>query len=683
VLVGTLGGVVVVEYGRRYPPDSLLPALEMLSFPRPEKLVFLLGVVLLLLAIDVSAWCLGDGLVRWVPLRDVRRGEVGLWKLGLGLLVLPYLVLLLAAFHLLVTPAFVALLAAPVLWRAPSLLRRRRAASPGSTTPDRARVAFALLALLLLGNAFLALFGPRPGWDALTYHLALPERFLFENRIVVTPFVWASAFPLNTEMLYTLALAVGNDVLARMIHFQFGALTLCGLFLLGRRFSARAALLAPLFMAANPLFLRELTWAYNDLVGAFYVTLAVMALGDLQRTGRTEHVMLCGLAAGACLGSRYIGGSVALALCAAVWWWRPRAVRANLVAGGSILGLAAAALLPWLIRNAVFIGNPVSPLLQSLFHAPGSEYFPPATIAQNIEFTAGIGRGRGLFALLAAPWSLTMETNPLSYKESFGFLIGPLHLVSVGAAVLVGRVRRHPFTSLLLTAAVPLFLIWFFTFQEARYLFAVFPITALLGALAFDATLPTPLWSGRPRAALAILLVPLFAAGLAQTRDLGRLGERWTLALGPLAAPPELQPDGSYRAAEVLRRELGPEGRVLLFYESRGYVFRGLDYIPFFTAEASPILQLVHEADDPGALHCRLETLGVTHVLVNHNILRNTKKFFVEGYGPGDFAADMARFRAFLDDRTRPIWSDAGVVVRALRHESGCREAASAKGAGA
>ena len=102
----------------------------------------------------------------------------------------------------------------------------------------------------------------------------------------------------------------------------------------------------------------------------------------------------------------------------------------------------------------------------------------------------------------------------------------------------------------------------------------------------------------------------------------------------PLSAPPELQGDGATRAAAFLRRELAPGERVLLFYESRDYLFRGLDYIPFFTAEASTMLQLVHRADDAADLRCRLQAPGVSHVLVHHEMPRP----------PGEFCGPLSGF---------------------------------------
>ncbi len=662
LLVGALGVFVVAAYLRRHPLGPISLRLDLVGLPHPGKILSLLGLLALLFAINLCAWSLGDLLLR--RLRDdvLPPRERALWKLALGLLALPYLVLLLAALHLLVVPAFAALLIVPVLARA--LLRRPGNSAAGSAAQARA-LGFLVLAALLLGNAFLGLFGPWPGWDALTYHLALPERYLFANGIVVTPFVWASTFPLNAEMLYVLALGIGNDVLARMLHFEFGALTLWALFLLGGRVSPRAALLAPLFMAANPLFLRELTWAYSDLVGALYMALAATALADYRSEPRRSHLVLCGLAAGACVGARYLGGAVAISLCAALWG-RPREWRANLRACAWIGGLALLALAPWLIRNVAFTGNPLAPLLQWLFHEPGSEYFDPITIAQNLRFTGEIGLGRSLGALLAAPWNVIMETDPRSYRESFGHPIGALPLVGAAAALLVGEVRRQARARLFLQVGLVFFLVWFFTFQEVRYLFPLFALTSALGAWAFDALLPRPLLGGRPRAAAALLAIPLVAAGAAQLRLLDRFGERWALALGPLSAPLELQGDGSTRAAAFLRRELAPGERVLLFYESRGYLFRGLDYIPFFTAEASTLLQLVHRAEDAADLRCRLQALGVSHVLVNHEMLRRAGKFFVEGYASEDFAADLARLRALLRDGATPLWSEAEVSVSRL-----------------
>jgi hypothetical protein len=648
-----------------------------------ENLVALAALLFGLVAINLSAWCLGCRLTRRWPVPWTRSGERALGELAVGLLLLPYGVLLLASLHLLARPTLFALLLLPVLSNAPAFARGRCRAQPERCAlPDRRTLLGVAVVAVLLANSFLGLYEPSPGWDALTYHLAIPERYLFENGIVVTPFHFATAFPQSVEMLYTLALALGDEVLAKAIHFEFGVLALAALFLLGRRISPRAAWLAPLFLLADPLFLTELDWAHNELAAAFFLAMALLALGDLQGKQHRAQLVYAGVFAGGCLATRYPAGTALVAVCASLWWRKPWGPRAAITGSAWVGGTVLLVMLPWLLRNLVFTGITVSPALQSLFHAPGSEFFHPVSVAQVTAFTADIGMGKSLKALLCAPWNLTLETRPSTYTQSFGFLIGPLHLIGVAAALAARGARRLPPVRTALKILLVFFLIWFFTFQEARYLLPAFVLTALVGAAAFDRVLPARLRSWPPAPSALLALIPLVAVALGQARDLDRLPFRYAVALGGHSAPLEQQPDPSNRAAKFLRTLLGPEDRLLLFYESRGYLFRGLDYIPFFPAESSPVLQLVHRAESVEDLRCRLEEMGVTHLLLNQRIRSRAKKVFVEGYGPRDFARDMALVNELLDHRASPVWSQGSVRVVRLAPAPRCAERADGQRAG-
>jgi hypothetical protein len=109
-------------------------------------------------------------------------------------------------------------------------------------------------------------------------------------------------------------------------------------------------------------------------------------------------------------------------------------------------------------------------------------------------------------------------------------------------------------------------------------------------------------------------------------------------------------------------------------FESRGWYFRGLDYVPAVLHEGSGVLQMIHRARDAKALRCRLETLGITHVVVNTAAVGRYPPVFVERYRPADLQQDILRVQAFLQEWTEPIWNADGIVVARLKPVTGCGE---------
>jgi hypothetical protein len=655
------------EYVRRYPPDLAPMAWEAVGAPRFDKLLALLAAVATLLVVNLAAWCAGAFLQRLGPRLPLRGSEGALWKLGLGFLALAMAVLGLASVHLLTFPAFAVLLALPVAIEAAHLASGARRLPGAWRSPGRALGA-AAVASLLLANGFLSAFSPELGFDAWTYHLALPERYLFENGIAATPFSFASVYPANMGMLYLVTLAVGSEAVAKLLNFEFGVLVLAGLALAGRRLSTRVGWLAPLVLLADPLFIDELTWAYSDLMAAFYAGLAFVAMAAWSETPRRAYLVYCGVFVGAVLGTRYAGAVVLLAVCGGLLVDSRHSWRARTLACVWVGSVAFATVLPWLVRNLAVVGNPVSPMFQSLFYPAGAEYFPPASVAQHVKLSREVvGLGRGLPQFLAGPWNVTMETLPGLLTGSFGFLIGPLHFVAIAGSLLLRDVRRDPRARLLLGVAAVYYAVWFLTFQESRYLLQLFPATAFLGGMVLDRLLAGP---EAPRGArFAILGVLVLAVILAQSRSIATLPFHCGIALGSSSREEVLRQNASIRAAELLRGSFGPGDRLLLFYEPWGYMFRGLDYVPFFTVEASPVLQLLHESKDARAVRCALQELGITHVLVNMENVRHGGRTFVDGYRAQDHQAALTRFDGMLGVWGREVWAEDGVRVFRLKSD--------------
>ena len=600
------GAVLLGLHVQRYPVTG---SVDTAAFALPDvtKLMAMLRALAWLALINFSAWSFGSLAETRLPLPKVLSDLRFVFRMGVGLALIAFGVLLLASLHLLLAPAFALLLLTPVVLQALHWWLHARHEQNRLWRPS-VLVSWAMLAYaLLLVNAYFHVWGSDLGWDALTYHLSFPARYLAENGVVMTPFSHLSGYIVNTQMLYLLALALDGDGLAVLINFEFGLLTITTVSLLASRVSQRAALLAPLFLLADPLFQYELGWAYADLSLAFYATLAGAAFSAWLNDDRdTRALSIAGVCCGLACATRYLGASVGLALVVLAWLPpRHRKIRENLRASALLAVLSALVMLPWLIRNAALTGNPITPLLQSLFHAAGAEFIPPIVMEQNAGFLRFVGMGRDLPALFALPWNLVINSEPGTYKDSFGFQIGPLYVVGVLAALVVTAARRHSLVSALAKVALIYTILWFYAFQEARFLLPIFPMLAVVGAVGFDraARLAAP-W-GR-----VLLGLPVLAVLFAQLSMLPSLPREYRTALGLSQADGQTE-RGAVAAATYLRSTMRDDDRLMLWLEERAYLFRGLDYIPYHIGSGSPALALVHSYPHGEALRCALVEMGV------------------------------------------------------------------------
>jgi hypothetical protein len=356
---------------------------------------------------------------------------------------------------------------------------------------------------------------------------------------------------------------------------------------------------------------------------------------------------------------RYPAATLLLAVLVGVWLGRiGRDWRERLAASFEIGLVAVVIMLPWLVRDLVFTGNPVSPALQGIFHRAGHEFFPPIVMEQLTKQARGFGMGRDWVALLGLPWNLTMRAKAGVY-EFFGFQIGCLYLLGAGLCLLQSEARRNTIARMLLPLIGVLVLLWFFTVQEPRFLLPTLALVAVVGGIGWDCLLTSsgrwkPLWLLLPIAALIHVQVPQLMLG----------SHAYSYALGGRSVADFEAQEPALVVARQLRGLMKPQDRLLMVFEGRGFFFAGLDYIPHHAVEGgAPVLQLIHDTPET-ELGAKLGQLGVTHILVNANWVSGT--VLVEGYGEPVLRSDLAKLRRFLNSSTTPLLEDRGVYVGKL-----------------
>ena len=652
-----LGVALLGLHAARYPPA--LPHHEIavqVGGPEAAKVLDMARTIGWLIVLNLAAWSLGGPCERALRPPAGRSGFTLLYRMGLGFAALSVIVLALAALHALDPRILYGSILISAVAAVVALVRewRRR---PGGW-PPRADAWLVLAAIPLCLNAFLGAFTPDPGWDALTYHLAIPERYLFANGIVVTPFSHLGAYPFLMEMLFVPALFLEGPSLATLLHFEFGILLLGAVHVAARRISRMAGILAPAILLADPLFYRELSWAYNDLTLAFYALLAVVALEEWAASSGPSLPLHAGAFAGICVLVKVQGTFVLAALLIVLWIFPGRRAGTKLAASLILVAVTLLVCSPWLIRNLVFTGNPVAPLFQTVFQRAGAEFFDPIAIEQCTVFLSRIGMGRGLDAFLMLPWNLVMRTVPGMYSNSFGYQVTPLYVLCVLAALLHPEIRRQPLMRRLLVAGGVLTYFWFLSFQEARFLLPALSCFAVAGGCALAA-----LTAGLPDWGRIIPALPVAGLIYCQALFLQELPARYGYALGGLSIEEFESRDPVEAAAHALRGVMGPRDRLLLFGESRAFFFRGLDYVPYHINEGSQVLQWTHRQSDLDALRCALLTQGVTHVLVNVEHLQMFPPVFLASYREEDFGRDLALVQEFMNTHMKPIFSEGGIWV--------------------
>jgi hypothetical protein len=568
-----------------------------------------------LCVLTLLAWVPGFAIVRLGPGLRQLSGLTRLAELCLGLVFWTLAVFGLAALGALHGTGLAALatvatlLALWVRWKGPSLPPTSQPAPPGASSP----LWFVLLIGALLVASLLVGMGPDVSWDASVYHLTVPKLYVANRGFRPIPFNVYSNWPLGTEMLFAAAMLARDYVLAKLVHFGFGVLTLYALLVGCREFDRPAAgWLAMAFFLANPWVAHELGIAYVDLAQGFFLLAGVLfALRAREEgPGATPALLLSGICCGAVAGTK-VTGVVSAGVIAALHLPRLVAARRGGRLGGELRRSLVAFVLPaalvcapWLAKAAWFTGNPVYPFLQERFGAPD---WSAALAEQFGEWQRSTGAGRTALDTLLLPFRVLLRTDP--GDTGFHGSIGPLWIVLLPLSLVLGARRRM--ARYALAAAGLQFLGWAFSSQQVRLLLPALPLLALAAAASVQELVER--LDAKPRilarrAVLGITALTLLwvhswnlESGL---RHLRLFHER-----GADLAPeiPE-----AYR---IIDAELPSDARILFVNVNRGF-FCSREYLADSFFQASQIADWLRPARSVDALRGRLDARGITHLLV-------------------------------------------------------------------
>jgi len=525
-----------------------------------------LGTVVGLRAIRYLAPSFKDPLEQLVFATGIGLGIIAYATLGLGLLGL---------YH---SWAFVLLLgllalAAKGEWTHLARLLREVWASRQPLDSFQKVITLIIAALTLF--SLLQALTPPTDYDGLVYHLTAPKTYLAEHRLVPFPHIPQANFPATAEMLYTIAMALGSPMAAKLIHLSFAFLTSVAAFSMARRFlNPKVAWLSLAVLWSIPIFVLEAGWAYIDLVWAFYEFLALYAF-LLWRQNQNRKWLLCsGLFMGFALGTKYLAlqGFILLFVAIAFSSWQSNQGRIDRTAKDLLLWVALATALasPWYLKNWIWLGNPIYPYLF------GGLNYPIERVQADAYLAANLGCGHSLRCYLSLPWMIYTRSYLFGHappaSPSFLSLFLPFWLVW----------RKNRRVNWLLALSLARFAFWAITTQDLRFLLPVYPalsvITAYILYQIANLRLRRLPWDFFVRA--TVISVLLISLGLQLLRTLLTLGNPFPVILGLESADTYLRYGlDDYAVTQYVNKNLSEQSRLLLIGDKRGYYLQR-EYIP-------------------------------------------------------------------------------------------------------
>jgi hypothetical protein len=450
---------------------------------------------------------------------------------------------------------------------------------------------------------------PEIFYDALYYHLGLPQQYLLKGKIAWDPAVVHSAFPAYLDVLFGVCLGIAGAGTAKFFNLLLFFLTWCATAafvfqVLGER---QTALSGTLTIATVPGAVVTSTMCGIDAALIGFSAMSALAIGKARdaATAPASHlagiVLLGAVTAGFIAGSKYTGlwliAALAPALVTSRRWGLT--LRMGLVFSAIALTIAA----PWYVRNLWLTGDPLYPAIQALL-GDADAVWAVQRLQRDVQ-TLGL--------TWTAPAELAAALIHTPARLGAGAETGIL-LPLGAAALLIGALRRRDLRPW--AFALALYLpIWMSLTGVMRYLYPVFPLCAL--GTAWITRLLIRHW---PHTRLVLgFLVLLAVAPLWQSvlilNDVYVGTDVAALFSGSLSRDEYLARRlAYYPAAQWLNAHTETNARVLYLGETR------LLYV-----DRQVALSSAYDAGHfdrflaPGAppLWTSLKRLGVTHILIN------------------------------------------------------------------
>jgi hypothetical protein len=413
-----------------------------------------------------TAWALGAIVLRKLSVA-LYRVEERLFSFMVGSACLSAIVFALATAHLARRGVFLALGILIIGYAVYSGAHRRK----GNEFPPLPRLwkwvfaaVFSVFTVLYFFNAL----APEVSPDGMAYHLGEVAKYYRAHGFVRITTNMYGNLSQGVELLFLHAFTYGKNSAAALLHYSF---LLCLTFLIlsyGRRLGHPAVGVAgALFLYASPVVGMDGTIAYNDVAVAT-IAFALFYLLQIWDQDRSAQLLVpIGILTGFAFATKYTAFlAVPYALGFITWkLWRARqqVFRPALATAA----LASIFIAPWMLKNWIWVDNPVSPFANRLFPNP----------YVHVSFEEDYRRVEQMYELTSRwkiPWQVTVKGDILA-----GFF-GPLFLLTP-LALLALRLRAG--RQLWLAAVV--FGLPYYANVGARFLIPAAPFVSLALALTF------------------------------------------------------------------------------------------------------------------------------------------------------------------------------------------------------
>ncbi len=518
-----------------------------------------------------------------------------------------------------------------------------------------------ILAMAILAGLYLFFFSllPPVGYDALEYHFGSPSYYLNKQLITYISGNCYANFPQLTEMLIYGGMTCEGVISGKLFLFVYMILGGLALHKLGNRYHSKmAGIVAAAMFWALPICGKLLLQGNIDHIVAVYGLLSLgLILKYQDTTNQRGFLILAGLMAGFALSTKYIAlVTVCIPLSLFVVFsstcWTEGLKRVFL-----FLCIAFIPLFPWLIKNYIFTGNPVAPLLYSILNNVGWDPYVAEKFKQAHAFNFSLSY------LINNIKGMTKEFHFIGTAASYALIPTLLIPLSLFPNPMKEKVTPLWFISLFG------FIGWLFTNQVDRFLIPVMAIICLIISVSFiDGFLSiTRKDSERSWHSIAgVLMIILIGCNLfnlgnlnyalySEINRMSHLYQNKTNYIAGLNSPLQInflaQNLSTLPVIETVNHHLGPNERILAIAEARRtYFSRDIEMNTVFDVDYFEAL--AKTSSNPKQMADELIKNNITYIFYNPHELKRLESFYGPYYNPANPQFVVDRMNQFFTQQT-------------------------------
>lgn len=575
----------------------------------------------LLVGILIGAFYLGSKIIKLLKIQLKSPTEKFVFSTGLGLGTLAYLIFAIGLMRLLYSSVIYILWAGLLILGIKQFLNLFKN-KVNLKFPLEYKFVILFLIFLIVFN-FLMSFTTEMFYDSLNYHLGAPNCYRLYHRFLPIPYKYHVNFPLTMQMLFLFGIMLKGTMVAKLINFTCGILTLFGITYFCRKHfkSTTMGIIASTayYFVPNVMF-RSWT-ATTDIGLTFFTFLSLSALINSISEKNNRWLTLSAIFAGFIMGIKYTGVFFIFGLIMVLLLEKNK-ITGKIVKIFKWSGILLIVFSPWLIRNIMESGNPVHPFFEKYINVKHPYQLAPRSSAEFYSKPTSRLQLQKFINLMKLPWELSIKGGGTKkYDSPSYYMIGAIFLAFIPLLLFL-KTNNKKFVYPLLIFSLFSYVFWGLWSSKTKYYAPAIPALAIMAGYVIVKVREINKSAGKIFILVFFILISgnfLFMLPLAHN-----IYQPFSILTGSLSPDVYLSssrpgyPYPSYSIYKYINDNLSKDTKVLIFGDAKSYYIRR-KFVAFSAGSFNPLIEYLNNADDVKTFYDYLKQKNFTHIVVNIN----------------------------------------------------------------